>query len=58
MKNRVVDKPVRKAYEAPKLVVYGNVVDLTQGGIGRGRSKSRSGRGRGARARGYGGSRS
>lgn len=58
MKNRFVDKPVRKAYEAPKLVVYGKAVDLTHGGIGRGRSKSRSGRGRGVRARGYGGSRS
>jgi hypothetical protein len=64
MKNRVVDKPLRKAYEAPKLVVYGNVVDLTHGGVGRGRGKSRAGRGgrggrgRGGGGRGHGGSRS
>lgn len=57
MKNRVVEKPVRKAYEPPKLVVYGKVSDLTQGGIGRGRKRGH-GRGRGGQGRGHGGSRS
>jgi len=57
MKNRVVEKLVRKAYEPPKLVVYGKVSDLTQGGIGRGRKRGH-GRGGGGRGRGHGGSRS
>lgn len=57
MKNRVVEKLVRKAYEPPKLVVYGKVSDLTQGGIGRGRKRGH-GRGGGRRGRGHGGSRS
>jgi hypothetical protein len=53
----VVEKPVRKAYEPPKLVVYGKVSELTQGGIGRGRKRGH-GRGRGGRGGGHGGSRS
>lgn len=57
MKNRVVEKPVRKAYEPPRLVVYGKVSDLTQGGIGRARKRGH-GRMRAGRGRGHGGSRS
>jgi hypothetical protein len=63
MKSRSTENPVRKAYEPPTLVVYGNVSELTlhgrrrreRGGGGGGRG--RKGRG-GGRGRGHGGSRS
>jgi hypothetical protein len=67
MKNRVAEKAELKAYEAPTLVVYGTVSDLTQdGGRGKGRRgrgkgrgrKGRGGRGHGKKGRGHGGSRS
>lgn len=60
MKSRSTEQPVRKAYESPKLVVYGKVSELTQGGPGR-RTRKRGGRGaeRGrGKGRGHGGSRS
>jgi hypothetical protein len=67
MKNRVAEKAELKAYEAPTLVVYGKVSDLTQdggkgkGGKGRGNGRGRKGRGGkggGKKGRGHGGSRS
>ena len=60
MKSRSTEQPVRKAYDSPKLVVYGKVSELTLGGPGRRARRHRgrgSGRGRG-RGRGHGGSRS
>ena len=60
MKARSTEQPVRKAYESPKLTVYGKVSELTQGGPGRRARRHRGrgvGRGRG-RGRGHGGSRS
>ena len=56
MKNRSEKKTVRKAYEAPKLTVYGKVSELTQGRGGRGGGRG-GGKGRG-KGRGHGGSRS
>ena len=60
MKSRSTEKPVRRAYESPKVVVYGKVSELTQsprGGRGPGGGHGRGGRGRG-KGRGHGGSRS
>jgi hypothetical protein len=57
MKNQSKGKPVRKAYESPKVVVYGNVSELTQGGKKKGGGGNGRGKGRG-KGRGHGGSRS
>ena len=58
MKSRSTEKPARKAYESPKVVVYGKVSELTQTGRRRGRGGGRGGgKGRG-KGRGHGGSRS
>ena len=57
MKKRSAEKPARKAYEPPKVVVYGKVSELTQGGRGQGRGGGR-GHGKGKKGRGHGGSRS
>ena len=56
MKNRSAEKAVGKAYETPKLVVYGKVSDLTQDGKGRGNkgSKGNGNKGRGGKGRGKG----
>lgn len=45
MKKRVPKKPLRKVYKAPKLVVYGKVVDLTKSGGRHGRKGRRHGGG-------------
>lgn len=58
MKKRSTEKPARKTYASPKLVVFGKVSELTQGGRGRRRPKWRKGRGGGGSGRGHGGSRS
>jgi hypothetical protein len=57
MKSRSTEKPARKAYESPKVVVYGKVSELTQTGRRRGNGGRGGGKGRG-KARGHGGSRS
>lgn len=60
MKKRSTDKPVRKTYDSPKLVVYGKVSELTEGGRGHARrgSSGKGGGKRGRKGRGHGGSRS
>lgn len=52
MNNRSMKKATRKAYETPKLTVYGKVSELTQDG--RGRKRRGNGGGGGGRRRGQG----